>query len=105
MFLIIEIVDVILFASKRFIVVSTLNAFYQCATKRMRCKMSSVSSQFFIFGVTLVHVNLFLHIFTHMTVTLRGVGWGVGDYSKTFIAAEKCIVVSEKFMERFEKKY
>ena len=33
--------------------------------------------------------------------TLRG----VGDYSKKFIAAEKCIVVSVKFMERFEKKY
>ena len=29
----------------------------------------------------------------------------IGDYSKKFIAAEKCIVVSVKFMERFEKKY
>ena len=32
-------------------------------------------------------------------------GWGVGDCSKKFITAEKCIVVSEKFIERFEKKY
>ena len=31
--------------------------------------------------------------------------WGVGDYSKTFRAAEKCTVVSENFMEKFEKKY
>ena len=38
-----------------------------------------------------------------MTVTLRG-QWG-GDYSKKFLAAEKCIVLCEKFMERFEKKY
>ena len=29
--------------------------------------MSSVS--FFVFGVTLVHVDLCLHTFTHMTVT------------------------------------
>ena len=62
--------------------------------------MPSVS--FFIIGVTLVHVNLCLHTFTHMTVTLRG-QWG-GEYSKQFLAAEKCIVLCEKFMERFEKK-
>ena len=33
------------------------------------------------------------------------VGWGVGDYSKKLIAAEKCIAESEKLMERLEKKY
>ena len=38
-----------------------------------------------------------------MTVTLRGVG-GRGLVKK-IIAAEKCIFVAEKFMERFEKKY
>ena len=32
--------------------------------------MPSVS---FVFGVTLAHVNLCLHTFTHMTVTLRRV--------------------------------
>ena len=39
------------------------------------------------------------------TVTLRGAegGW-VGDYSKQLIAAEKCIVESEKLIERLEKK-
>lgn len=31
--------------------------------------MSSVS--FFVFGVTLVHVDLCLHTFTHMTVNRR----------------------------------
>ena len=41
------------------------------------------------FGVTLVHVNLCLHTFTHMTVSLRGVG-GRGLFKK-FIAAAKCI--------------
>ena len=61
--------------------------------------MPSVSFfSFFFFGVTLVHVNLFLHTFTHMNVTLRGVG--VGDYSKKCVGAEKCTVASEKFMER-----
>ena len=39
------------------------------------------------FRVTLVHVNLCLHTFTHMTVNLRGVG-GRGLF-KNFIAAEK----------------
>ena len=39
----------------------------------------------------------------NMTVTLRGAG--VGDYSKQLIAAEKCIVQSEKLIERLEKKY
>ena len=33
--------------------------------------MSSVS--FFVFGVTLVHVDLCLHTFTHMTVNRRTV--------------------------------
>ena len=33
------------------------------------------------------------------------VGRGVGDYSKQLIAAEKCIVESEKLIERLEKKY
>ena len=37
------------------------------------------------------------------TVTLREAG--VGDYSKQLIAAEKCIVESEKLIERLEKKY
>ena len=55
-----------------------------------------------VFGVTLVHVNLCLHTFTHMTVTLRGVG--EGDYPKKLISAEKCIV-SEKLTERLEKRY
>ena len=31
--------------------------------------MSSIP--FFVFGVTLVHVDLFLHTFTHMTVNRR----------------------------------
>ena len=63
--------------------------------------MPSVS--IFFVCVRLVHVNLCLHTFTHITVTLRGVG-GRGLLKK-ITAAEKCIVVSEKFMERFEKKY
>ena len=46
-----------------------------------------------------MRVNLCLHTFTHMTVTLRGVG-GRGLFQK-FIVAEKCFVVSEKFMEIF----
>ena len=33
-----------------------------------------------------------------------GGGGGRGLFKEIFIAAEKCIVVSEKFMERFEKK-
>ena len=63
--------------------------------------MPSIS--FLFFGVRLVRVNLCLHAFTHRTVTLRGVG-GRG-LSKKIIAAEKCIVVAEELMERFEKKY
>ena len=43
------------------------------------------------------------------TVTLRGPGGGgggeVGDYSKQLIAAKKCIVESEKLIERLEEKY
>lgn len=62
--------------------------------------MPSVS---FFFRCTLVHLNLYLHTFADMTVTLRGVG-GTGLLKK-IIATEKCIVVSEKFMERFEKNY
>ena len=49
--------------------------------------------------------NLSLHTFTDCK---RGAGWGgrgVRDYSKQFIAAEKCIVESEKLIERLEKKY
>ena len=48
----------------------------------------------------------FMLTFTHMTVTLRGAGGGggVGDYSKQLIAAEKCIVETEKLIERLEKK-
>ena len=38
-----------------------------------------------------------------MTVTLRGAGGR--DYSKQLIAPEKCIVESEKLIERLEKKY
>ena len=34
-----------------------------------------------------------------------GGGGGVGDYSKQLIAAEKCIVESEKLNDRLEKKY
>ena len=41
-----------------------------------------------------MHRNLCLHTFTH-----------IGDYSKKLIAAEKCIVESEKLIERLEKKY
>ena len=62
----------------------------------MRCKMPYV---FPFFGVTL-YCKL---KFTYMILTLRGVG--VGDYLKDFIGAEKCFVVPELFMERFEKKY
>ena len=36
---------------------------------------------------------------------LAYIGRGVGDYSKKLIAAEKCIVQSEKLIERLEKKY
>ena len=46
-------------------------AYYSCTTKCMRCKVPSIS---FFFGVRLVRVNLCLHTFTHMTVTLCGVG-------------------------------
>ena len=52
---------------------------------------------FLVFRVKLMHGNLCLH-------TLY-VGRGVGDYSKQLIAAEKCIVESEKLIERLEKKY
>ena len=31
-------------------------------------------------------------------------GQGVGDYSKNLIAPEKCIVVSEKLIERLNRK-
>ena len=34
-----------------------------------------------------------------------GRGRGVRDYSKQLIAAEKCIVESEKLIERLQKKY
>ena len=34
-----------------------------------------------------------------------GGGGGLGDYSKQLIAAEKCIVESEKLIDRLEKKY
>ena len=57
----------------------------------------------FFFRCTLVHLNLCLHTLADMTVTLQGEG-GTGLLKK-FIATEKCIVVSEKFMKRFEKKY
>ena len=62
--------------------------------------MSSIS---FFFGVRLVCVNLCLHTFTHMTVTLCGVG-DKGLFKK-IIAAEKCIIVAEELMERSEKTY
>ena len=52
-----------------------------------------------------MHGNLCLHTFTYMTVTFKYVGRGVGDYSKQLIAAEKCIVESEKLIERLEEKY
>ena len=50
-----------------------------------------------------MHGNLCLHTFTYMTVTLRGTGGRV--LFKILIAAEKCIVESEKLIERLEKKY
>ena len=59
------------------------------------------SVPFFFFWCHISAFKLCLHTFTPMTVTLRG----VGDYSKKSIAAEKCIVVSVKFMARFERKY
>ena len=46
--------------------------------------------------------NLCLHTFTDCNFTL---GVGVGDYSKQLIAAEKCIVESEKLIERLGKEY
>ena len=48
-----------------------------------------------------MHVNLCLHTFTHMTVTLRGVG-GRGLFKK-FIVAEKCFVFQKnswKYLKR-----
>lgn len=62
--------------------------------------MPSVS---FFFRCTLVHLNLYLHTFADMTVTSRGVRGT--ELLKKIIATEKCIFLSEKFMERFEKKY
>ena len=56
-------------------------ACYSSATKCMRCKMPSIS--FLFFGVRLVRVNLCVHAFTHMTVTLRGVG-GRGLFKKNY---------------------
>ena len=50
------------------IAVVTLQTFYLGKYEIKKCKMLSV----FFFGVTLLHVNLCLHTFTHMTVTLRG---------------------------------
>ena len=63
----------------------------------MKCKLPSVSFPF------LVHVNLCLHTFTDVTVTSRGVSGG--GLLKKIIAAEKCIFVSEQFMEILGKKY
>ena len=53
-----------------------------------------------------MHENLCLHKVTDCIFTWGGVGGGgVGDYSRQLIAAEKCIVESEKLIERLEKKY
>ena len=52
-----------------------------------------------------MHGNLCLHTFTDCNFTWGGGGGGVGDYSKQLIAAEKCNVESENFIERLEKKY
>ena len=67
------------------------------------CLLQNALHFFFFGGVILVRVNLCLHTFTHMTVTLCGVG--DRRLFQKIIAAEKCIVVAEEFMERFEKKY
>ena len=50
-----------------------------------------------------MHVNLCLHTFKDVTVTSRGVSGG--GLLKKIIAAEKCIFVSEQFMEILVKKY
>ena len=47
-----------------------------------------------------MHGNLCLHTFTDYNFTWGG---GVGDNSKQLTAAEKCIVESEKLIERLEK--
>lgn len=67
-------------------------------SKRMRYKMPSVSC----FPCD-ISAWKFMLAYIYMTVTLREAG--VGDYSKQLIAAEKCIVESEKLIERLEKKY
>ena len=56
-----------------------------------------------VFGVTLARVKLRLHAFTYMTVTLPKVE-AKGSVIKKIVAAENCIVLSEKFMERLDKK-
>ena len=43
---------------------------------------------------------MFAYIYTQL---LLYVGWEVGDYWRKIIAAEKCIVVSEKFMEDLKR--
>ena len=55
-----------------------------------------------VFGETLARVKLRLHAFTYMTVTLPKLE--ARGLSKN-VAAENCIVLSEKFMERLDKKY
>ena len=44
----------------------------QLSCERDQIKMRDNMPSVFFFGVTLVHVNLCMHTFTHMTVTLRG---------------------------------
>ena len=59
----------------------------------------------FFFGVTLVHVNLCLHTFTNMTVTLRGMG-GRGLFKKVYSCWKMYqLCQSEKFVERFKMEY
>ena len=54
--------------------------------------MPSVS---FFFGVTLAGVNLCLHTFTHMTVTLRGVG-GRGLFQKKLYLLKNVLLCQKK---------
>ena len=50
-------------------------------------------------------MEIYAYIYTHdCNFTWGGGGGGVGDYSKQLIAAEKCIVETEKLIERLEKK-
>ena len=67
--------------------------------------MHSVSFFLSFFFWCYISASKFMLVYIYTHDCNLYVGWGVRDYSKKSIAAEKCIVVSETFMERFEKKY